>query len=265
MAVSPWGSRTGTVQDDDKAIFADAACQSAFKLLNDPALVKNVPAAQRASLQAAANKAWFDLAVYRGELAKQQRRTSGPPAALATTQTMGQPMNPFAILVSIAALTAMAIGASVLVSASAQIARSSLDRSLSTLRDESTAAQDVVPRPLTGSPNIPQGALDELVTQGILIILASVISIDFTTFSRKVSQTMQGIDNLMTQNKNDCDDLYQTVVDLALQITTMLKAKVSDADVFKLTNLAVKWMKAVNDLFDCFNITGLGPPFPRVT
>ncbi|HUD65796.1 MAG TPA: hypothetical protein VMQ17_14505 [Candidatus Sulfotelmatobacter sp.] len=259
------GSQSSTVYDDDKAIYADAACQSAFKLLNDPVLAAKLPAAQRASLKAAADKALFDLAVYRGELSKQQRRRTGPPLALANTQTMGGPVNPFALVAAAAALAALAIAAVAVVPAASQMARSSLDRSLTDLRDESTAAQNAVPRPLVGSPNIPQGALDELVAQGILILSASVISIDFTTFRIKVVRMMQGIDNLMTQNKNDCDDLYKTVRDLALQILTMLQGGITDLDVFKATNLAVKWMKAVNDLFDCFSIVGKGPPFPNVT
>ena len=259
------GSQTSTVFDDDKAIYADAACQTAFKLLNDPVLAANLPAAQRASLKAAADKAWFDLAVYRGELAKQQRRRTGQPLALANTQTMGGPANPFVLLVAAASLAALAMTAVALVPATSQLARSSLDRSLTDLRDESTEAEQVVPRPLAGSPNIPQGALDELIRQGILIVASNIISIDFTTFRKKIVQTMQGIDNLMPQNKNDCDDLFKTVRDLALQLLTLLQAGLTDQDVFKATNLAVKWMKAVNDLFECFNISGQGPPFPKVT
>jgi len=259
------GSQNSTVLDDDKAAYADAACQSAFKLLNDPVLSAALPAAQRASLKAAADKAWYDLAVYRGELAKQQRRRTGPPIALANTQTMGAGANPFSALVAAAAFAVMAIAAIALVPAASQMSRSSLDRSLSDLRDETTAAQQAVPRPLVGSPNIPQGALDELIRQGILIMASNVISIDFTTLKKKIAQTMQGIDSLMTQNKNDCDDLYKTVKDLAFQLLTLLQTGITDQDVFRATNLTVKWMKAVNDLFECFNISGLGPPFPKVT
>jgi hypothetical protein len=259
------GSQTSVVYDDDKATYADAAYQSATKLLNDPALAAKLPAQERADLKAATDKVWYDLAVYRGELSKQQRRRTGPPLALATTQTMGGTGNPFGVLAAAAALCILALAAPALVGAASQMARSALDRSLSNLRDESTSAQQVVPRPLVGSPNIPQGALDELVAQGIFILQASVISIDFSTLRTKMVQMMQGIDNLMSQNKNDCDDFYKTARDLAMQILTILQAGMTDQDVFRVTNLVVKWMKAVNDLFDCLSIPGQGPPFPKVT
>jgi hypothetical protein len=53
-------SREETHNDDDKAFLADAACQAAQR--SDPG---ELPPDQRASLQAAADKAWFELAVYR--------------------------------------------------------------------------------------------------------------------------------------------------------------------------------------------------------
>jgi hypothetical protein len=140
---------------------------------------------------------------------------------------MGGPVNPFVLLVAAASLAALAMTAVALVPATSQLARSSLDRSLTDLRDESTEAEQVVPRPLVGSPNIPQGALDELIRQGILIVASNIISIDFTTFRKKIVQTMQGIDSLMPQNKNDCDDLYKTVRDLALQLLTNVASRIN--------------------------------------
>jgi len=102
---------------------------------------------------------------------------------------------------------------------------------------------------------------------GILIAEATIISIDFSNFRKKVVEIMKGIEDLRKQNKNDCDDLYKKVRDLALSIFGLLdRLPANDNDggqaVIRATNEAVKWMKAVNDLFDCFN---LPTPFPRVT
>jgi hypothetical protein len=270
MSVPPWGRSNATVYDDVKATQADAACTAAFKLLNDPQLSGKLSPEARAKLKAAADKAWFDLAVYRGELSKQQRRSvGGPPVALASTQAMTQGGGtPFGVLIGITILAGAALGAIAAgLSQMAERARFSLDASLTGLRDQSNEAIQTVPRPLTQSPGIPKPIFDELVRLGILLSESTVISIDFSTLRKKIVEIMKGIEDLMKQNKNPCNDLYVIVRNLALLIFSLLDTlPANDNDggkaVIRITNEFVKWMKAVNDLFDCFELPA---PFPRVT
>jgi hypothetical protein len=263
----PPGAAAVEFQDDEKAKNAHAACEAAFRLLKTPAMVAKLRPEDVASLQAATNQAWFNLAVYRGELLKQQRRAAAPPVALGTTTTMGGgATTPFGALAAALAAAIVAIGAIAIIrSSSEQIASNQLDSSLSLLKDVATTTIETVPKPFPASPNIPRGAMDELIGQGIIIVESNVISIDFTTLRHKIVQTMMGIDVLMKQNKNDCDDCYNRVRDLALEILQKLQGGITNIDVFVMTRKVIEWMKAVNDLFVCLNIPGQGPPFPKVT
>jgi hypothetical protein len=259
-------------EDDAKAIQADAARKTAANLLNEPTFAARLTPEQRAALQRSVDKLGFDLAVYRGELFKQLHRGGGagvaPVLATTTTQNLGSAETPFGVLVGLALLVGAALGAMAALSGNSTAAQT-LDNSLSDLSNQTQIALSTVPRPLSFTPIISKDFFDELVRLGILIVESSIVSIDFTTMRKKIVQMMQGIEDLMKQNQNPCDDFYVRARQLALQFFAELdRLPANDNDggqaVFRLTNLAIRWMKAVNDLFECFNIEGQGPPFPKV-
>lgn len=268
MAVVKIGATTNqSTIDDDKAIQADAACTAARNLLKEPAFAAKLSADSRDALQSAVRKAEFDLAVYRGELSKQQRRGGGGgmPVILASTQTMTESSagTPFAVLVAIAAFAGAALGA--VAAGLSGAAQNSLNTSLATLVSVSASASSTVARPLPLTPNIPKSVLAEMIRLGILIVEASIVSVDTNKIRRQVVETMKAIENLFKQNRNPCDDPYLIVRQLALQFFALLdRLPNNDNDagqsVLRALNLFVRWMKAVNDLFNCFE---LPEPFPK--
>lgn len=249
--------------DDEKASKADDACKAVSDLVRSPGFLAKATPDQRARLQAALNRATFDLAVYRGELLKQQRNQAPLPPVLANTTTMGPIPNPAAALVAIVALCMAAIAAMVVVSTPReQSVASQLERSLNDLRSLAEQIQRSLPAagatiPLDSSPALPLDAFNLLKSTGILTGAGTAMAVDTSKIEELVTTTVDQVEaNVNPQARMRCSDAF---IKFRQKTAELRQAMKSGLPAFTILRNLEEWMKAVNELFSCL---GLEPPFP---
>jgi len=225
MSIVRFGGGPQADPDDEKARTTDALCKEWRRRLDDPNFTSQLPPGAKQRLLADVSKLSFDLAVYRGELLKAQKRQMSPLGALGTTSTMtGGGVDPSAAITALIALTTLAIAVVVVaqnpgVFNMGRVLETSLGNLQTTSQDVLTA---ITPVPLDFSPNLPPQLLSRLIAEGIIVGTGVAMAMSIQKVRDHIERIFGAVNAINAIGQKRCAAQIAAVVALATSLGALL-------------------------------------------